>query len=252
MALNRPYSRQPILVWTMGKVASSTISYSLFMAGLYTLDIHSLQNPLVTQPDAARDEESSQERLPHHVLRSRRALEIFEMGSEPIEIITAVREPVARNLSAFFQNLKRSDVEGKSADEVIGMFKTGYKHSIPLDWFDNEILARTGVDLLLEPFDIAQRWSIVETGRFRFLVIRLDGREAVMQEGLQQFLGEPVFIANQNESRGKFYDTLYRDVKRQIRFDLSELKPLYNSKYCKAFWTPKERKEMRQSWVLSE
>lgn len=244
----RPYSKQPILVWTMGKVGSSTISYSLFMAGFYTLDIHTLFSPQVTDLSPDPSSQDGNNRLPYHIVRSRRAGDLLESGTAPIEIITAVREPIGRNLSAFFQNVKKADLEGKTNDQVIALFKDSYPQHIPLRWFDNEILKGTGVDLLDRPFDHDRGWAIHEEGHFRFLTIKLDGPEDAMRGGLAAFLGEAIPIASQNESRGKFYANIYNNVKGTIDFNNDEITSMYNSRYAKTFWTPSELKALAQRW----
>ncbi len=248
MAARRTYSKQPILVWTMGKVGSSTISYSLFMAGLYTLDIHNLYGPHVTQTSAGAPSQESNSKQPHHILRSRRVADLLESGTAPVEIITAVREPIGRNISAFFQNVKKSDVEGKPIQDLIALFKKKYTHSIPLTWFDSEILKGTGVDILAQPFDLEKGWSIHEEGRFRFLTIRLDGPKDAMSEGLNSFFGEPIHIASQNESRGKYYAKVYSDVKDTIVFDSADLSKAYSSRYAKTFWSPDELVKLEEHW----
>ncbi len=235
-------------MWTMGKVGSTTISYSLFMAGFYTLDIHTLFSPQVTKREAGAPARNGGPRLPHHIIRSRRAGRLLAEAEAPIEIITAVREPIGRNISAFFQNVKKPEVEGKSTEELIAFYKDSYPHAIPLEWFDNELRRGTGVDLLAQPFDIERGWSIHEEGRFRFLTIRLDGPAEAMSDGLDAFLGEPIHIASQNDSRGKFYADIYKNVKENISFDKEEIKKMYGSRYAKAFWSPEEIKDLRQRW----
>lgn len=231
----------------MGKVGSTTISYSLFMAGFYTLDIHTLFSPQVTKPTIAPVGKDGK-RPPHHVIRSRRAGNFLKEAEGPIEIITAVREPLGRNLSAFFQNVKKADLAGKSIAEVIAFYKESYPHSIPLEWFDNELRRGTGVDLLTKPFDVERGWSIYEEGRFRFLTIRLDGPAEAMGDGLEAFLGEPLHIASQNDSRGKFYADIYAKVKDRISFDQEDIQKMYSSRYAKAFWSPQEIRDLRMRW----
>jgi len=236
----------------MGKVGSTTIAHSLFMAGIYTLDIHTVHGRLVRDEEAARVAAEGG-RLPHHVIRSRRAIPLLERAKNTIEVITVVREPIGRNLSAFFQNVSEADVEALSTDGLIEKFRTSYNQKLPLTWFDDEIRKSTGVDLLSAPFDKERGWSIKEEGRFRFLIYRLDGSKEKMQDALQDFLGERVHItANLNEGGQKFYAKAYSQFKKQIRFTEEEVEAFYESRYSKAFWTDAEIEQLKERWRAKE
>lgn len=83
-------------------------------------------------------------------------------------VISPIREPVSRNISAYFRNCCKD--EPPSADRFIRC----YPHDIPLAFFDREIKPHWGIDVYSEPFNQEQGWQVYQGKRVKLLVIRLE------------------------------------------------------------------------------
>src|SRR5688500_7908221 len=97
------------VVSTMGKVGSSASAQAIRRAGLECHDVHSLnQRTLMTW---ARSYLERDEFPPTHVCSAMGEYELLR-NTERCHYITGVREPISRNLSAYFQNLDLYDNSG--------------------------------------------------------------------------------------------------------------------------------------------
>ena len=114
--------KPPVFIFQMGKVASTSIYKSLQQQ--YPGRVfhgHSFK----------KDHENPEIRFLHHHYR---------FGGR-IKIISLVREPVGRNISAFFQNFEEYtgipfSSSALSLDELYQIFLGKYAHEEPLEWFD--------------------------------------------------------------------------------------------------------------------
>lgn len=108
-------------------------------------------------------------------------------------IITLVREPIGRNISAYFHNLdaifRQDNVHAKlSPEQIMEGFFTRYPHSIPITWFDEEFNKVLGLDIYNHPFPKDEGALILNEGRFRILVMRHDIEDSRKQKYIEQLL----------------------------------------------------------------
>ncbi len=129
----------PVLIYQMGKVASSSISKSL-----------KSQYPGIVQHTHTFSENDQKWQVRH--LHNWAVRE-----QQPINIISLVREPIGRNVSAFFQTFeKRISISFKdcnfSIEEFQETFLSKYRHDIPLYWFERNIDNNFNIDVYATPF----------------------------------------------------------------------------------------------------
>ena len=132
-------SHIPIVVYQMGKVGSSSVTESLKLAGVnHVFHVHRM-NPDNIQRVRKEYLDNNQRPLDEKV-GERLCRSIVERRRKA-KFITLVREPISRNISAFFQNFMRfTGAEYDDADytieELVEIFIRDYKHSVPSTWFD--------------------------------------------------------------------------------------------------------------------
>ena len=83
-------------------------------------------------------------------------------------VISPIREPVRRNISAYFENYY------KPYKMTMNKFIDKYIHHESLLWFDRHLKPVWGIDVYAEPFDKEQGWQIYEGEQVKLLVIRLE------------------------------------------------------------------------------
>ena len=224
----------PIYIFQMGKVGSVSVQDTL--AG-------SLSNKIV---HAHCFEEMARE--DQELLTSRLGAGL------PIHVISPVREPVSRNVSAFFQTFKR-DTGFELADrpwkqeELLALFLQRYPHDESLDWFDLSFRPMIGLDIYLESFPRQRKWHVYTRGSFRILIYRTDLSRAEQLAVLAGFVGCKLDAWNMgNRAEDKDYAELYRAFCAQVVLPDDYLSRMSESRYCRHFWSEAEIKANADRW----
>jgi len=272
----------PILVYQMGKVGSSSIRNTLLLLGLHpVLHLHTF-SPLREKCAAdvrveaelartvAREIEHARAvfdqmgrwarlrlRVHEHANERRLARRLLRPGAK-LKIITSVREPIAANVSMFFQLLPwythgsyRPD--RFSTDELIRMFFERYSCGRPLIWFDEEMKYNTGLDVYKHSFPMDRGSLAFGEAGTDVLVLKVETEDAQKEEALSRFLQlDRIRLAKSNVAADKAYADQYADFKRRIRFPEAFFREMYESKYARHFYDEGELARYSKQWHRSE
>jgi hypothetical protein len=241
----------PVVVFSMAKTGSSA---------LYRAVADAVPNPRfhihLLEPDTvARTEtqyrQTDKSARPIHVWHSQYLGQRLPTPEAPWHVVTAVREPVARSVSQFFQSGGRLGLlrDPSTTMSLYESFAT--RQGIPrtLRWFDAEFKRCLGVDVYEYPFDPSRGYTIIETPAVRVLVLRQESLD-VAGHALGEFLGlsRDVEIAKVNVGSEKEYSELYAAVAREVRVSKAMLDRAYSSRFCGHFYSPEEIAAFRRSW----
>ena len=109
-----------------------------------------------------------------------------------VKIISLVRDPVARNISAFFHDFE--DWAGKPLEQISGgieqikrIFLEQFDHDYTLRWFDR-LEDTLGVNVYNHPFP-REGYNIVRKGKMSILIMRLELDDKNKQSKLKSFFG---------------------------------------------------------------
>lgn len=151
----------------------------------------------------------------HHVIVPQR----------PARVVTIVREPIARNLSAYFHRpRKEPSVKG---------FTEGYAQQIPLEWFDVQFRPSLGVDVYEHPFDHEKGWTVIDHPHWPILILRVEAPDHVKSYALTEFTGVRVdSVAHVNEGADKAYADTYRRFKDDVVLPTDFVDRMLESKYA--------------------
>jgi hypothetical protein len=248
-----------VVVAQMGKVGSQAVTASLDAAGFSTAHVHFLSRAGLRRAERVYEASWDPSRLPWHVWEGRRTAARLRSG-ERLDIVTIVRDPIARNVSSFFQvadlqyGIDLGALEEAGAfDEVTRLFlETFDEHDVPLRWLDDELAAATGVDVYESDFDVERGWMIVEGARARILVLRTDRMGDAFTAAVEAFLDRRgIALLQRNVSADKATGELYNDVRRHARLPEPYLDQMYNSRFARHFFDDAELAEMRRLWTGS-
>lgn len=242
----RPQAVTP-LVYTMGKVASSSVSSAILAAGLPCYDVHSLNPDYIKK--TAQSWLNRGEFPPPHICVSMAFRDRIFTRKPRCLYITLVRDPLARNLSAFFQNLhQQSEFVRNEQDpqSLFEYFRHTYNHNLPLTWFDREFKKQLKLDVLKLPFDHQRRFSYHPT--HNLVVFRTDCPDSEKSRVLTEILGRPISVERENDGLTKDYRDRYERVKAVARFDREFVERIYESRYARRFWSDEERAQFISQW----
>lgn len=250
-AVRAGWKNPPVLVWQMGKVGSNSIHKSLRAAGVPCIRLHRIVPESIRRHHEWRRPD---EPLTRDEKMGLALAEQLKHGSAPIRIITMVREPVNRNVSAYFQNLDKFFVDGEFAkietEKALETFLGNYAHGVPLQWFDREIRELTGVDVYAHPFDREKEYTVIREGRFSILVFRIEADDEVKAQALADFLGlDRLDMLSANVGSEKSYAELYRAFRQQVTLPADYVEEMLESKYARHFYTEAERDAVREQWL---
>lgn len=276
--MRRSYDRSsqgPVLLLQMGKVGSKSVQ-----AGLEALDLgrpiyhaHFLSEERTTRTEQQRRKFFRTERyaylmrpwLNQFLLRTFRRAE----RDKTWKLITLTREPVGRNISAFFENLDVVECETEGEYEITSdyygidptivttrdvgilaeLFFTRATHDSPVKFFDREIRDIFGIDVIRSGFPIDKGYEIYKADCVELLVIRLESLADVAAPAFREFLDiEDFRLVNSNIGAKKVYAPLYSAFKRHVVIDSDYAAKLYDSDYMKTFYSSEEISQANAQW----
>jgi len=248
--------QQPVAVYQMGKVGSTSLAEALTTVGLPVFQVHTL-NATILATIVKRHQDQGL-RLPGHIRESLKIKEEFLDKGMPIKIITAVRDPIARNISAYFQMLSsfrslKQEFEEDELQAMMAEFRKKYRHDIPLTWFDVEIKEVLGVDVYNHPFsknDGVQR--IQENGQ-DILLLKAETTDSIKVAAIRDFLQIPeLSLRLKNVGAGKAYTHYYKPFLDRIQLPAAYLDQMYESLLARHFYTPEEILKFRRHWTRNQ
>lgn len=251
----RLYLSPYILIYQMGKVGSSSIYTSLKEKGVpKVFHLHRMN------PEA--NERMKRTFLENNLVNQLHTEQHFEaiykkaiQRKKKVKIITLVREPISRNISAFFENLPyKSDssayVNGVNIPELAERFMNEYPHNVPIDWFDHEMKVVTGIDVFSKEFDYSEKFQRYQNKNIQVLLMRTDLEDQRKASLIKRFLKiKDLQIARSNVAEKKDYGKVYEMFKRQICLPESYIDNMLQSKYATHFYSSKEIELIRKKWL---
>ena len=173
----------------------------------------------------------------------------------PIHVVSMFRDPVARNISSYFQHLDeiwgvRRAHQRIATGELVRAFLEVFEHDEPLDWFDTEIKAIHGIDIYAHLFDVEARHVTCSSGSRSLLLMRVDLPDESKQVALGEFLGVEVpGMSRRNAASDKAYSDAYRAFKAELALPEAYLDRLYESRVVRHFYAPHEIDALRARWL---
>jgi len=229
----------PVFVFQMGKVASRGI----------TEPLHAFYDGEVIHDHVFGSEKMQGET---------RELFRYVTGKHPpslLHIISLVREPIARNVSAFFNNFQihtgiHPEQWDGEPDELKSIFLERFPHDQPLYWFQKSIEPHFGIDVYSVPFPESGSMVIEKEG-VRLLNIRMEIDDAAKSAAVRQFLGldSGYHVTRTNERSSKEGASLCRRFTEWVTFDADFVDSFCESAYFRHFYSKEFIQKMRRRWT---
>lgn len=228
----------PVAIFQMGKVGSTSLKDSLtpIWPGL-TIHTHNIMK------DVERNRQSVK-LVYERVIRK----------GGPLFIISPVREPIGRNVSAFFENFQRHtglkyNESTVPIDELIRLFLEKLNHGIPLTWFDRILKPVLGIDVYQYEFP-SNGIQVIQHDNTKLLLMRCELPDHVKESAVKDFLALPVFsLSNWNVGSQKPYAETYRNFRRAFVAPDWLLARAYQSRFFNHFYGDKLRENLIRKWT---
>lgn len=248
----------PVLVYTAPKVASTAVTEALRAAGQSVFHVHMIS------PDSMRALREAMRRrglarmkwdgLGLEDIGNAIAAELIE-PRRPARVVSLVRDPVARNVSFYFETLdvlwqtERAH-ERVPVERLLAEFHERFLHERGVDWFDNEFEPVLGLDVYEHPFPHEQGYQRINSGPYEVLIMRHDLDDRVKERCLAELVGAPsVSLTPRNVGAQKPYADVYREFLRRVELPEGYVRRLLDSKYARHFYGPEELARFRAKWL---
>jgi hypothetical protein len=265
--------KEPLIVFQMGKVGSTTVIRSLEATGL---DMSIYHAHVLTQDAMDKVEKTYKKHFsymsltPNHLWESQYLRKQIDKGlraGKKWKIVTLVRDPVVRNVSAFFQNLDvelldsnhryrikstynfETTLDIEDIGKLVELFVETLDHDTPVIWFDSQLKPVFGIDVFASDFPISKGYKIYEGELADALVLRLENLDECARDAFQEFLGlEGFTLMKANVASEKPYYIIYRRFLDSAILPDSYLAEMYTSKYAQHFYSQEEISAFRARW----
>ncbi|WP_198658921.1 putative capsular polysaccharide synthesis family protein [Winogradskyella tangerina] len=241
-----------VLIYQMGKVASSSIYYSLKEKNLIVYHVHRLNKKYIQEVHESIYKKTGE--VESKVV-DKRGIRLFNMfiksNKRPVYVISMVRNPIERNISAFFQNKEHYTrlVNYSNTEELIDLFYNIYDHETPLLWFDKEFNQSLNTDIYETAFPKEKKYQILKSNNYNILLLRVDLEDQAKEKIIKEFLGLKQFeLKNKNVGAQKNYYSEYKEFKQNIKLEKGYIDKMLNSKFVKFFYTENEIMSFEKEW----
>ncbi len=257
----------PILVFQMGKVGSWSVYRPLRDLRLPQPVYHAHHLVGLDAREAElRSTVGSQAPSVRKIARDREVARLVR--SDPAtrwNVVTLVREPVARNVSTFFQvldelhpgiraayadGLRPEDRDVRRHVELLRAdFWDRFGDHFPDSWFDEQLKPTFGIDVFEVPFPAERGYLTIRRGRITLLVIRLESLEQCAEPAFRDAFRIPkVRPGRHNTADEKWYRDLYRRFLDGFVVPDEYLTRMYASRFARHFYTATELARFRARW----
>lgn len=257
-----------ILVYTMGKVGSSSVYRSLKLLDPSKLNgsvyfIHYVNKKLLDRAENHEKERYTKDYQLYEYLRAGRYLQ-RQIGKgfdfkKKLKIITGVRDIVSADISGFFHSLYRNpsfkydrifkeDLD-KISEELMQLFLKEKSSDRWVKWFNNELKSVMGLDVFATNFPKQKGFQIYRGDFPDTVLYRLEDLEKNLQQIGQEFLGIKNLKLNSiNIGNDKEYSEVYKKFMTKIQLPKDYLDQVYSSQLMTHFYTSEEIENFRMKW----
>ena len=260
------WQTNPLVIYQMGKVGSETLEASLEQ---YALP-HSLYRTHFILPHNTRAALAHFHTTPSkYYTRSKHAF-VGKLLSRSLKkdrakgqwkVISMVRDPVAQNVSGFFQlvDLLIPDFHARmqsgdiSNEQLMALFNEHYPpDNLFVTWFEEELNIALQVDVFKERFPHDKGYHIYREGNLDLLILRLENFNSCAHLAMKEFLGIENFeLVETNVGDSKSYAALYNQFRQNAVFSKEYVDGVYGSRLATHFYSPEELAAFRSKLRIS-
>ena len=240
---------EQILIYQMAKVGSSSLEEAIKKEDIPVKHIHSYYGTLNYYFD---ERTSCIGRIKKPLFKL-----CFKLRKKELKVITIMRDPIARNISALFQSLYimiykhqlEDNKKEESFQDMMDVFMEKYVNTdIPLTWFDRELKEYLGIDVLKYKFNKESGYTVIKQNNINLLVLtteRINENTSV----ICNFLGLPKLKLNSsNRSSSKWYSEIYKQYVDEFSITDEQIDYFYKSPVIKHFYSDKDIDNFIDTW----
>jgi hypothetical protein len=251
---------EPIVLYQMGKVGSAAVMDALSQ---YDFDVPVYTFHTLTNFDEMAEFIKRTSVDPTHPLRildesRRHRQDLFNGRWTRFNVITLVRSPIHRTVSAFFEHwgtsnpdfMQRAATNEVTVAELTDAFLHQYYHDTTDVWFDAQFRPVFDLDVYATPFDTAGGYQMYANAKARVLLMRYEDLNRIFTPSIHEFLGVPdMSLPRRNVSESKGYGGIYREFIQTARLPHEYVEMMHSTRYARHFYSPAELEQFAAFWT---
>lgn len=246
----------PVVVYQMGKVASKTVEYAIRRCtNLPVFHAHLVSPENMERRRPEFEKKFGRSYTDYYFAYGRTLYDQLFRSTRRVRIITLLREPIGRNVSAYFQDLdyiweQLDAYKHVPLGDLMEGFRNRYNHTASTRWFEDEFYPATGIDVYAVPFPHARGYLAWTLGKYDVLIMRHDLPDEQKERAVNEFLGTTVVrIENENTASDKGYKDIYRKFVSELQLSAGYVDSMLGSRYARHFYSDDERERIRARWL---
>ena len=243
------FSNKIILVYTSGKVGSSSIYKSLKKHfGDRVLFTHHL---LKSNTDELKAQFELKNKKAYFQKMGLFIYNHYILKNKPIKIVSIVRDPIERNISAFFQHPELYDLNlNESIEHNKEKFENNFDHLSSLTWWTSEFEPALNLTLQEINFNIEEKYTIYKSEKLELLILRFDLNNSKKSQIIKSFFKLSEFELNKiNVTAQKKVGAFYKQFKTSYKPKKSTLNKVFNHPVNYIFYSKNEIENMIKNGV---
>ncbi|RXJ85290.1 FkbM family methyltransferase [Arcobacter sp. CECT 8985] len=234
---------EPILIYQVGKVGSSTI-YESLKDKVKDVPIYQIHNIETADEILKKEKQKGFMEGLHHLTIGSELNQIIKNNPQiHWKLIVGIREPIHRWLSDIFQNINerynyfvKEDGDLKY-DKLIDFVKESLETEPMQDWFINELEKTFKIKLSEINFNKNKGYFIYKKNGMEILFYQLECLKSDFNNMFKDFLPDyNISLQNANESTDKKYYIQYKKLQELLTFDEDYLREFYYKKSVTRFF----------------
>jgi len=176
-------------------------------------------------------------------------LENLQPLSKYEAVVSPVRDPIARNVSYFFE-LYGEQLKDMTLKNIFKAMMSNQEftmdHAYPVNWFKKVFEPTFGIDVYKRRFGKKNGWSVLDD---RYLLIQVEQMSKKLPSAFYSLFGErPPSIHRAATEDTRPWGEVYSDFLAWVKFPKEMLDAAYDSEYVKHFYLKEQIEMMRAQW----
>jgi len=223
--------RKILINYQMGKVGSSSVAGYFRDHGLLEWHIHRFYDTPV-----------------HRYGKKNRYLRLLDLAllnfakfyCVEIKIISGVRDPLDRDISMFFHNLKTYYPNIEVTSENIRNIEITFKNNFPIgkcvNWYFDEFQRALGIDIFKYSFNKELGFTSFEQGKYKVFIYDMDKLNS-LGSNLSIFFDIKMYkLIERNTASNKEYNNVYKEFRKNLQLDKDTNAEYTKSTFYKHFF----------------
>lgn len=240
----------PILIYQMGKVGSSTIQRTLSEAGIPGVHVHYIDRDHWKKRAKLRTENSSP--LPPHFHKGRLLRHWIAWTKRRVRVVSLVRDPIARYISEAFQTAHFRGFPVSTVSEALPEIRSQLTSDEALEytyrWFEREFIPVFDIDIFDHPFDCEEGFGRISQASADILILTLEKLSDLVPTALSEFVGEPLELRRDRVRTGG----VYAQVKNNLVLPEKNLRRFYDHPWMRHFYTDRDIEQFVERWSTEQ